>query len=306
MITTKFKTSNGGSISFGKEGQNSGTMIRIDQADGTCRLRFRASNSAGAMVWEQPEDGAQLYVDLGGTYKRRITFPTVEGKLSVTSHTHSYTPAGTVSKPTFTGESATSGGPSATTTVANSSHTHTLEASGNITISTGTGTANYTPAGTVTGSFKGSAVNSGAPSAKTTVAHKDHTHTLTASGSITVSVGTGTANYTPAGTVSKPTFTGESATSGAPSAKTTVAGSEHTHTVTATGTVTIGTGTGTANYTPAGTVSKPTFTGSAATSGAPSAKATVASSDHTHSVTAAGSVKVTDTYNATTKNLTLS
>jgi hypothetical protein len=137
--------------------------------------------------------------------------------------------------------------------VANSSHTHTLEASGDITISTGTGTANYTPAGTVTGSFKGSAVNSGAPSAKTTVAHKDHTHTLTATGSVTIGVGTGTANYTPAGTVSKPTFTG-----------------------------------------------------SATTSGAPSANATVASSDHTHSVTAAGSVKVTDTYNATTKNLTLS
>ena len=253
VITTKFKTSNGGSISFGKQGPNSGTMIRLDQADGTCRLRFRASTTAGAMVWEQPENGAKLYVDLGGTDKHRITFPDVEGTLSVTSHTHSYTPAGTVSKPTFTGSAATSGGPSATTTVANSSHTHTLEASGAITISTGTGTANYTPAGTVTGSFKGSAVNSGAPSAKTTVAHKDHTHTLTATGSIT-----------------------------------------------------IGTGTGTANYTPAGTVSKPTFTGSAATSGAPSAKATVASSDHTHSVTATGSVKVTDTYNATTKNLTLS
>lgn len=53
-------------------------------------------------------------------------------------------------------------------------------------------------------------------------------------------------SYTPAGSVSKPTFTGTKATI---SVKHTPAGS-----------VTIATGTGTANYTPAGSVSKPTIT----------------------------------------------
>ena len=87
QVTAKLYTSNGGSIAFGKEGPNSGTMIRLDQVDGTCRLRFRASDAAGAMVWEQPEQGAQLYVDLGanGSDKHRITFPSSAGTLALTS-----------------------------------------------------------------------------------------------------------------------------------------------------------------------------------------------------------------------------
>lgn len=85
--SVKLLTSNGGSITFGKEGPNSGTMIRLDQVDGTARLRFRASSAAGAMVWEQPEQGAQLYVDLGatGVDKHRITFPSSAGTLALTS-----------------------------------------------------------------------------------------------------------------------------------------------------------------------------------------------------------------------------
>ena len=87
QTTMKVKTSNGGAIIFGKEGANSGTMIRLDQADGTCRLRFRSSATAGAMVWEQPEQGAQLYVDLGkdGSDKHRVTFPSSAGTLALTS-----------------------------------------------------------------------------------------------------------------------------------------------------------------------------------------------------------------------------
>lgn len=86
QTTTKLKTSNGGAIIFGKEGPNSGTMIRLDQVDGTCRLRFRASATAGAMVWEQPESGAVLYFDLGaGSNKRRISMPASAGTLALTS-----------------------------------------------------------------------------------------------------------------------------------------------------------------------------------------------------------------------------
>lgn len=96
------------------------------------------------------------------------------------SATGSFTPAGTVSTPTFTG---TQGSVSVTGTP-----------SGSVSISAGTGTANYTPAGTVsTPTFTGT---QGSVSV-----------TGTPSGSVSISTGSGTANYTPAGTVSTPTIT---------------------------------------------------------------------------------------------------
>ena len=62
--TAIFNTSNGGQLIIGKEGPNSGTMLRFDQKAGTTRLQFRASATPGAMVWTQPEKGATLYFDL--------------------------------------------------------------------------------------------------------------------------------------------------------------------------------------------------------------------------------------------------
>lgn len=89
--------------------------------------------------------------------------------------TGNYTPAGTVSQPSFTG---TQGNVSVTGTPA-----------GSVTISKGTGTANYTPEGTVSQpSFTGTQGNvsvSGTPS-----------------GSVAIETGTGSANYTPSGSVS--------------------------------------------------------------------------------------------------------
>lgn len=108
QATVKFNTSNGGSITFGKEGAHSGTMMRLDQVDGTCRLRFRASKTAGAIVWEQPEEGANLYFDIGGSTKR-ITVPDGPGtialtkdlkKYSIIGHTH--TMSEITDAPTFT------------------------------------------------------------------------------------------------------------------------------------------------------------------------------------------------------------
>lgn len=150
----------------------------------------------------------------------------------------SYTPAGSVSQPTFTGTSksvSVKGTPS-----------------GTIAIGTGDGTANYTPEGTVskptfTGT-QGSVSVSGKPTGNVTITSSNSgTKNYTPGGTVTISTGTGTANYTPSGTVSQPSFTG---TQGSVS----VSGKP-------TGTVTIGTGTGTANYTPAGTISvTPTVT----------------------------------------------
>lgn len=96
QTTTKFKTSNGGAVIVGKEGANNGTMLRFDQVDGTPRLKFRASAAAGAMIWEQPEHGAQLYIDLGdhetgGDY-HRISFPSGYGVLALQSDVNDKVP----------------------------------------------------------------------------------------------------------------------------------------------------------------------------------------------------------------------
>ena len=84
QTTMKIKTANGGAIIFGKEGPNSGSMIRLDQTDGTTRLQFRASSTPGAMVWKQPESGAALYFDFGPN-ATRTTMPTSGGTLAYTS-----------------------------------------------------------------------------------------------------------------------------------------------------------------------------------------------------------------------------
>ena len=120
QTTMKIKTSNGGAIIFGKEGVNSGTMIKLEQTDGTCRLRFRSSATAGAMVWEQPEQGAQLYVDLGasGSDYRRITFPSSGGTLALTSQIPSSSTYLPLTGGTMAGPIVLSGG-DATTGVGN-------------------------------------------------------------------------------------------------------------------------------------------------------------------------------------------
>lgn len=76
------KTSNGGQLIIGKEGPNGGTMLRFDQKTGIPRLRFRASDTPGAMVWEQPETAARLYLDFGnaaGNGTNRVNVPNPEG-----------------------------------------------------------------------------------------------------------------------------------------------------------------------------------------------------------------------------------
>lgn len=66
VVKCRFKTASNqyGAIYFGKEGPNNGAMIRLDQVEGTARLYFRASSTAGAIVWNQPENGSQLFFDV--------------------------------------------------------------------------------------------------------------------------------------------------------------------------------------------------------------------------------------------------
>lgn len=152
-----------------------------------------------------------------------------------------YTPAGTISQPTFTGTKATI---SANYTPA-----------GTVAISKGTGTANYTPQGTVstptitvtpnTASVKPFGSAGTLPSF--TAAVSNETLTLGFSAGTLPSAGTAVTVATgiKSATASAPTFTGT--------------GVELKAAFTGTA------GTASAEYTPAGTVSKPTFTGSAAT-----------------------------------------
>jgi hypothetical protein len=72
-FTTIYKTANGGQIALGKDGTNSGSMLRIDQVAGTCRLRLTTSSTQGAIVWEQPESGSCLYYDVYNIQFRKCT-----------------------------------------------------------------------------------------------------------------------------------------------------------------------------------------------------------------------------------------
>ena len=87
VATAIFKTSNGGRLIIGKEGPNSGTMLRFDQTAGTTRLQFRASATPGAMVWSQPEKGAALYFDLTNSAgnSTRTTLDARSGTIARTS-----------------------------------------------------------------------------------------------------------------------------------------------------------------------------------------------------------------------------
>ena len=205
-------------------------------------------------------------------------------------HVHGYTPSGSVSS-TFTGKQAT----------ISSSFTPV----GSVTISKGTGTANYTPAGTVSKpTFTGSA-SSGST-------------TYTPAGSVSQPTFTGTEatitiTHTPKGNVSQPTFTG---TAGKASATYTPAGSISKITHTPAGSVIISKGTGTANYTPEGSVSQPTFNGTQATiesSYTPAGTVTAPtitvtpSTATVNSITAVGTLpELTMTYTESSKNLTFS
>lgn len=165
-----------------------------------------------------------------------------------------YTPAGSVSKPTFTG----------------SSSTVTITASDNT-------NGNYQPKGTVSQpTFTGSSTTSTGkftPSGSVTV-----TTNATTNKTATVSSTTGTATYTPAGTVSQPTFDGTGVrlvtdNIAVPNTyKATFTGTEDDVSVAGTpaGTVSQPIFTGTkaqlsGTTTAAGSVSQPTFTGTEAT-----------------------------------------
>ena len=185
--------------------------------------------------------------------------PSGTATVASSTHTHKYTPAGTVSQPTFTGSAVTSGAssgttsvysitgvgsvPSLTASVENQCLTITFSAGSvptrsSVTLPSTSHTHSVTAAGTVSQpTFSGTEASTTSISGTATVAKSDHTHSVTAAGTV------GNKSVTPAGTISS-TFTGTEA--------------EIAIDYTPAGTV------GNKSITPAGTVSQPTFTGTAA------------------------------------------
>lgn len=126
--------------------------------------------------------------------------------VAVSNKDHTHTVTGTAAAQTFTGTSGTTDALNTatsgyTTSVGTATHAHGYDKTTSVTISTGNGTANYTPAGSVPKTSTTAA----------TVASSDHTHNYDKTTSAS-------ASYTPAGSVPKTTTTG-----------TTVASSGHKH-----------------------------------------------------------------------------
>lgn len=206
---------------------------------------------------------------------------------------HTFTPSGTVSKPTFTGDKVT--------TDSKGAHTHSVTATGNVS-STFSGTET-TLSGTTEGhqhtiaaqgiTVKGSVTAAGSVSQptftgseSTTSTEPAHSHQISA-GAISVS---GTFNPSTIA-ITAGGFTGTEATinmtnsSAIPTSNT-----EHTHTISNKG-ITIS-----SEVTAAGTVSKPTFTGTAATIESTNAEDIVSTSEsHSHTIAANG-ISVSSTY----------
>lgn len=189
-----------------------------------------------------------------------------------------YTPEGTVNS-TFTGSAATSGGPSNTATVASSTHTHKYTPVGTVSKPTFTGSETDTGAAvgtttvySITGvgtlpshTYTAASLTASVANRCLTLNFNAGSHTFdagslpTKGSGVTVATGAHTHKVTATGAVSQPTFTGTEGSTTSISGTTTVANNSHTHSVTAKGSV-ASTFSGTettisAEYTPEGSIS---------------------------------------------------
>lgn len=222
--------------------------------NGTSWQEFGDLSALGDLAYKDSATGS--FTPAGNVSKP--TFTGTEGNISA-----SFTPAGTVSKPTFTG---TEGNVSASFTPA-----------GNVTISEGTGTANYTPQGTVSAPTITVTPYTAAVSSITSVGTLPELSMTVASETLTFGWNAGSLptrgeNTTvvtgiKSVTATQPSFTGTGAelkatfsgTAGTATGKFTPSGSVSQPTFTGTA------GSATGTFTPEGTVSKPAFTGTAGT-----------------------------------------
>lgn len=91
-LKARFRTgaSQFGAVYFGKQGDNSGSMIRVDQVEGTPRLYLGASSTEGEIVWSQPEANSTVCFDVPNIYFRDAKLKiTAEGVFPDTTNTTS-------------------------------------------------------------------------------------------------------------------------------------------------------------------------------------------------------------------------
>lgn len=168
--------------------------------DGTKWIELGDLSALGALAWK---DSVSATYTPAGTVSKP-TFTGTEANVTITAADNAsgnYQPKGTVSQPTFTGSATTSTGnftPAGSVSVstnATSNKTATVSAAAS-------GTTTYTPGGTVTQpTFSGSAMTStGDFTPAGTIALSNTNQTTT------VSKTSGTATYTPEGSVAAPTI----------------------------------------------------------------------------------------------------
>lgn len=168
--------------------------------DGTKWIELGDLDALGALAWK---DSASATYTPAGTVSKP-TFTGTEANVTITAADNAsgnYQPKGTVSQPTFTGSATTSTGNF--TPAGNVSVTTNATANKTATVSAASsGTTTYTPGGTVTQpTFSGSAMTStGDFTPAGTVALSNTNQTTT------VSKTSGTATYTPEGSVAAPTI----------------------------------------------------------------------------------------------------
>lgn len=168
--------------------------------DGTKWIELGDLSALGALAWK--DSVSATYTPAGTVSKPTFTGSSSNVTITATDNTSgNYQPKGTVSQPTFTGSATTSTGnftPAGSVSVstnATSNKTATVSAAAS-------GTTTYTPGGTVTQpTFSGSAMTStGDFTPAGTIALSNTNQTAT------VSKTSGTATYTPEGSVAAPTI----------------------------------------------------------------------------------------------------
>lgn len=231
----------------------------------TSYLNVGSSANKGGLTLRDSSGYGVDFIPTTLTDHRTITVPNIGGTMmtsgnytqwaSPRTHTHnvtiSHTPAGTISKPTFTGivnqQTSTNAGYS---TVASSDHTHSYKRVSSVSGHSLT-TSSYTSSvNSGSGVYFYAYSGSSKPSLTASIASKCLTVTFTspATKAYTAASNSHTHSYQRVSGIANHTVSTSYYTSGTPSATTDVASNGHRHT-----------------YTAAGTISTPTFTGTAYT-----------------------------------------
>lgn len=192
---------------------NAVTYVESVGASDAAQKRLTASFSGNSVTSTAPSDTTTV-ASSGHTHTNSIT---LKANTGTTTNAITYVESVGASDATqkhltasFSGTSATSGGPSGTTTAASNSHTHNVTAAGSVNLTANTATTT----GRIT--YVESITNSAVTASTTTVGSNAHTHTVTATGTISLGATTtsgGTA-YVSAVTLPTSKSTGDAAPQG--------------------------------------------------------------------------------------------